>query len=233
MARFSRLDVLARMVGTGLVPVVSETDPAVAIRVTRALAAGGVSTVELTNRGEGAVDVFRELAAVCADELPDLALGVGSISDAGTAALYLSLGAAFVVGPVLDADTAKVCNRRKVAYSPGCGSATEIAQAEELGCEIVKVFPGDAVGGPGFVRAVRGPSPWTWLMPTGGVDVDEASLQEWFEAGVAAVGIGSKLISKDLVDAQDWDGLTDRVRQTLEIIARHNPRAGVEMPVQR
>lgn len=223
MSRFTRLEVLDRILRTGLVPVLSGQGAEVATKVAQAVAAGGATTLEYTNRGDGALDVLRDLLRYCDRELPDLAVGVGSVSDAATAAACLNMGAAFVVGHVVDTDTARVCNRRKVAYMPGCGSATEIAYAEELGCEIVKVFPGDSVGGPGFVRSVLGPSPWSSLMPTGGVDASEESLGEWFGAGVVAVGIGSKLISKDLVDREDWEGLSVTVRDTLETIARHNP----------
>jgi 2-dehydro-3-deoxyphosphogluconate aldolase / (4S)-4-hydroxy-2-oxoglutarate aldolase len=107
-----------------------------------------------------------------------------------------------------------------VAYVPGCATVTEIGLAEESGCEIVKLFPGDAVGGPGFVKALRGPSPWTRTMPTGGVEPTEESLGAWFDAGAACVGMGSKLITKELVEARDFEGLTVKVRQKLELVAR-------------
>jgi 2-dehydro-3-deoxyphosphogluconate aldolase/(4S)-4-hydroxy-2-oxoglutarate aldolase len=184
------------------------------------LHAGGAEGVEFTNRGDGAVDVFRELIAACRHELPDLAVGVGSVSDAPTAALYVNLGADFVVGPTLDPATARLCNGRKVAYLPGCATPSEIEQAEELGCELVKLLPGAAAGGPGFVEAVRGPRPWTWLVPTGGVEPTEESMRAWFEAGVAAVGIGSKLVRADLVEAKAWDELSELVRAALEHVAR-------------
>ena len=148
----------------------------------------------------------------------DIIMGVGSICDAPTAALYIANGANFVVGPLLNEEVARLCNRRKIAYSPGCGSVSEIGQAEELGVEIVKVFPGSEVGGPAFVKSVLGPCPWTRIMPTGGVDATRESLAAWFEAGVAAVGAGSKLITKELVAAKDWDGLADKVRQSVDWI---------------
>ena len=148
----------------------------------------------------------------------DVILGVGSIADAPTAALYIANGANFVVGPLLNPEVARLCNRRKIPYAPGCGSVTEIAQAEELGVEIVKVFPGSEVGGPAFVKSVLGPCPWTRIMPTGGVDATRESLDAWFKAGVSAVGAGSKLITKELVDAKDWDGLTAKVRQSVDWI---------------
>jgi len=220
MARFSRLLVLNTMIETGLVPVFHHDDVATAEAIVNALARGGTRLVEFTNRGDHAVEVFSSLERLCRDEYPDVILGVGSVVDPVTAGMYVNAGANFVVGPTLNAEVAKLCNRRKVAYSPGCATASEISAAEELGAEIVKIFPGGLIGGPAFVKAIKGPMPWTLLMPTGGVDVTEESLRGWFEAGVACVGIGSKLISSDLVDDGDWGTLQRRVADVLETIAR-------------
>jgi len=145
-------------------------------------------------------------------------LGVGSIVDAPTAALYIASGANFVVGPLLNPEVGRLCNRRKIPYSPGCGSASEIAAAEELGVEIVKMFPGSEVGGPSFVKGMLGPCPWTSIMPTGGVDATRESLQAWFDAGVACVGIGSKLLTKELLATGNWGTLTDKVRGVVDTI---------------
>lgn len=215
MARFDRLTVLNSILDLGLVPVFYDGDVETAKQIVAACAQGGSRVVEFTNRGDFAPQVFLELAQYFAQADAGLILGVGSVVDAPTAALYISYGANFVVGPVLNPEIARLCNRRKIAYSPGCGSATEIAQAEELGVEIVKVFPGSAVGGPGFARAVLGPSPWTRIMPTGGVDATRESIEAWFGAGVACVGIGSKLIRKDLVVSGDFDAIARRVAQVL------------------
>ncbi|MFP4635890.1 MAG: bifunctional 4-hydroxy-2-oxoglutarate aldolase/2-dehydro-3-deoxy-phosphogluconate aldolase [Nitriliruptoraceae bacterium] len=224
MARATRMQALRTILTTGVVPLFHHDDPQVASRALRAVAEGGGQVLEFTNRGDGAHETFAHLCRYVREELPGFVLGVGSIRDAATAALYLNLGADFVVGPVLDEEVAAVCNRRKVAYLPGCGTASEVARAEQLGCEIVKVFPGDAAGGPDFVKAVLGPSPWSHLMPTGGVDITEESLRGWFDAGVAAVGIGSKLIGKELLAEADWSTLTERVRAVHEIVARLNQR---------
>ena len=218
MARFMRLKVLNTMLETGMVPVFYNADIDVARKVAAACAAGGCRLLEFTNRGDHAWEVFTELERYCARELPEMILGAGSVVDPGTAALYINCGASFVVGPILNPEVARVCNRRKIPYSPGCGSASEISQAEELGCEIVKVFPGGEVGGPKFVKAIKGPCPWVSIMPTGGVDSTETSLKAWFNAGVACVGMGSNLITNELLKAGDYDGIAAKVRDTLALI---------------
>ena len=176
---------------------------------------GGAKVIEFTNRGDFAYQVFNELSQYVREAYPDLILGVGSVIDAPTAAMYIASGADFIVSPILNPETARLCNRRKIAYMPGCGSVSEISQAEELGVEIVKVFPGGAVGGPGFVKAVMGPCPWTRIMPTGGVDATRENIETWFKAGAACVGMGSKLIVKDLVAAGDFEAISQKVTQVL------------------
>jgi 2-dehydro-3-deoxyphosphogluconate aldolase/(4S)-4-hydroxy-2-oxoglutarate aldolase len=215
MASFFRLEVLNAMVETGLIPVFYHKDVEVAKKVVEACAAGGARTVEFTNRGDFAPQVFSELAQHLAKTNPAVILGAGSIVDAPTAALFIASGANFVVGPNLNPEVAHLCNRRKIAYSPGCGSASEIAEAEELGVEIVKVFPGDSVGGPQFVKSILGPCPWTRMMPTGGVDATQESVTAWFKAGVAVVGIGGNLIRKELIQAGDYAAISARVSQVL------------------
>ena len=215
MAQHDRMTVLNAMFGVGVVPVFYNADPKTAISVIEACAEGGARVVEFTNRGDLAYKVFTEaIEHIIANDL-DIILGVGSIVDAPTAGLYISSGANFVVGPLLNPEVARVCNRRKIAYAPGCGSVSEIGQAEELGVEIVKVFPGSEVGGPAFVKSVLGPCPWTRIMPTGGVDASRESLEAWFGAGVACVGIGSKLVTKELLAAGDFKTLAANVGQVV------------------
>ena len=213
-----RLSVLTALIDQGVVPVFNHFDVEVCEQVVRACAAGGARSFEFTNRGEFAADVFLQLSRRLAGE--DVILGAGSVVDAPTAGLYIAAGARFVVGPGLNADVAKVCNRRKVAYLPGCATPTEIGVAEELGCEIVKLFPGEAAGGPAFVKAVLGPMPWSRIMPTGGVEPTEASLKAWFDAGVVAVGMGGGLVPGTLVEAGDWSGLTAHVAEAVALARR-------------
>lgn len=218
VARHSKLKTLNTIHDVGVVPVFYHADIGKARKIAESCVAGGITVLEFTNRGDHAWEVFTELERYCASELPDAILGAGSIADAGTASMYIASGASFIVGPVTNPDVAKVCNRRKIPYVPGCGTATEIGYAEELGADIVKIFPGSAVGGPGFVKDVLAPMPWSSIMPTGGVDITEDSLRPWFEAGVCGVGMGSKLVSADVVANEEWDKLADRSRNVVELI---------------
>lgn len=223
MARFSRIQVASEMESSGLVPLFYNEDPELCKQVLKACYRGGARLLEFTNRGDLAHEVFGELNKFAARELPEMILGIGSVTDAGTASLYIQLGANFVVTPVLREDIGKVCNRRKILWSPGCGSLTEIATAEELGAEIIKIFPGNQLG-PGFVKAVKAPCPWTSIMPTGGVTATEENLGAWFKAGVTCVGMGSKLITKEFLADRDFDKLENHVKNTLALIAKiRNP----------
>lgn len=217
MTKFTRIEVAQIMHHTGLVPLFYHPDYEVASKVLEACYDGGARVLEFTSRGDFAHEVFNKLSKFVAAELPEMALGVGSVTDAASASLYMQMGAAFVVTPVLREDIARVCNRRKVLWSPGCGSLSEIARAEELGCELVKLFPGGTYG-PGFVKAIRGPQPWTNIMPTGGVEPTEASLKAWMDAGAFCVGMGSKLITKELVKAEQYTQIQQHVTQALNLI---------------
>lgn len=217
MSRFSRIEVANVMKDTGLVPLFFHSDIEVAKSVTKACYDGGARLLEFTSRGDFAHEVFGELSKYCNEELPEMVLGVGSVTDAASASLYMALGANFIVTPVLREDIAIVCNRRKVMWSPGCGSLTEICRAEELGCEVVKLFPG-GIYGPSFIKAIRGPQPWTSVMPTGGVSPTEDNLKGWFDAGATCVGMGSKLITKDMVNSGDYSGIQSNCEKALMII---------------
>lgn len=213
-----RLSVLTALQAQGICPVFYHSDPETALNVIRACARGGAPVIEFTNRGDFAVDLFGEIARELGRTDPDIVLGIGSVLDAGTAAMFLNRAARFVVSPALVPEVAQVCNRRMVAYFPGCGSVTDISNAHALGCEIVKLFPGASVGGPDFVKAVLGPMPWTKIMPTGGVDPDPASIAKWFSAGIVAAGMGSKLITDAAVRDGDWAGIEASVRDAVEAV---------------
>lgn len=219
MAQFSRIEVAQVMKESGMVPLFYHPDIELGKKVLKACYDGGARLMEFTARGDFAFEVFSELNKYAIKELPGMIMGVGSITDAAAASMFMQMGANFIVTPSLREDIAIVCNRRKVLWSPGCGSLTEINKAEELGCEIVKLFPG-ALYGPGFVKGIKGPQPWTSVMPTGGVSTDEENLKGWFDAGVTCVGMGSKLISKEVLAKKDFKGLENTVRETLAKIKK-------------
>jgi len=217
MAQFSRIEVATVMAETGLVPLFYHDDIEESKKVLKACYDGGARLLEFTNRGDFAHEIFSELNKYALKNLPGMILGVGSVTDAGAASLYMQLGANFVVTPVLREDIALVCNRKKILWSPGCGSLTEIARAEELGCEIVKLFPG-GIYGPDFVKAIKGPCKWTSIMPTGGVSPTQESLEKWFKAGVTCVGMGSKLIAKNNNGEYNLNNIKILVKKSLDII---------------
>ena len=219
MAKYSRIQVALTMKENGMVPVFFHKNIDVCKKVLKACYDGGARVFEFTNRGDRAHIVFQELIIWAEKETPDMILGVGSIVDAGTTSLYIQLGANFIVSPILNDDMAKVCNRRKIAWSPGCGSLSEISKAEELGAEVVKIFPGSQVGGPSFVKAVLGPCPWSSIMPTGGVTPDVENLTAWVKAGVHCVGMGSQLMIKDSTGNFNYKAIEQKTREALSIIA--------------
>lgn len=218
MAQYSRIEVAQTMEHTGLVPLFFHPDLAIGKQVLKACYDGGARLMEFTSRGDFAFEVFSTLQKYAIAELPGMIMGVGSITDAAAASLYMQLGANFIVTPVLREDIALVCNRRKVLWSPGCGSLTEIAKAEELGCEIVKLFPG-GIYGPDFVKAIKGPCKWTRIMPTGGVSPTKENLTSWFNAGVSCVGMGSKLMVKKPDGNFDFDRIEELTKMSLKIIS--------------
>lgn len=218
MAAFTKIQVLQTIQQTGMVPVFYHSDAEVARQVLKACYEGGVRAFEFTNRGDFASEVFIDLMKFSRRECPEMILGIGSVIDAPTAALYLQYGANFVVGPYLNAEVARLCNRHLVPYTPGCGSVTEIGEAQELGCDLVKIFPAGNVGGPSFVKNIKAPLPWSMIMATGAVEPTEENLTAWMKAGITCVGMGSKLFPKDRIAAQDWNYITEKCRFALDII---------------
>jgi 2-dehydro-3-deoxyphosphogluconate aldolase/(4S)-4-hydroxy-2-oxoglutarate aldolase len=224
MAKFTSIKVYNTIIEQGLVPVFYNGDFEISKNIVNAIVNGGGKIVEFTNRGDFAYQIFTKLVQFFDQKEPELIFGVGSVIDPYTASLYINNGANFIVGPVLNPKIAKICNRRRIPYSPGCGTPSEISYAEELGCEIIKIFPAGTLGGPNFVKAILAPTPWTKIMPTGGVDITEESINAWFSAGVVAVGIGSKLITKELIATKNWDGIAKNVSNTLDLIKKATKR---------
>lgn len=219
MAKFKRLDVYQVMIKTGIVPVFYHKDIEVSKQVVKACYDGGVRAFEFTNRGDFAQEIFEELVKWGSKECPEMILGIGSIVDPATAAMYLQLGANFIVGPLLNPDIFKVTNRRQVAYIPGCATASEVGLAQELGAEVVKVFPGDVVG-PAFIKGIKAPMPWSNVMVTGGVAPTEENLSKWFAAGATCVGMGSNMFPKDVVEARDWAKITELCKGAFAALAK-------------
>lgn len=219
MARFSRIEVALKMKETGIVPVFYSGDAQLCKQVVKACYNGGIRVFEFTNRGDFASLIFAEVNKWAIDECPEMIMGVGSVIDAGTTSMYIALGANFIVSPLINEGMASVCNKRKVSWSPGCGSVTEISRAHELGAEVVKIFPGQQVGGPDFVKAVLGPMPWSSIMPTGSLP-DEENLTRWFRAGVHCVGMGSQLFPSEILKKKDFDYIAAKCQEALEIIRK-------------
>ncbi|MFI3270122.1 MAG: bifunctional 4-hydroxy-2-oxoglutarate aldolase/2-dehydro-3-deoxy-phosphogluconate aldolase [Rikenellaceae bacterium] len=220
MARFSKTKVMAAIAATGIVPVFYHKDAEIAKSVLKACYDGGIRVFEFTNRGDFASEVFIQLIKFAERECPEMILGIGSIVDAPTAALYMQYGANFIVGPYLNAEVAKVCNRHLVPYTPGCGSVTELGYAQELGCDLTKVFPAGNVGGPSFVKNVMAPLPWSNIMATGAVEPTEENLTAWFKAGAYCVGMGSQLFPAAVLKAGDWTKVTEMCTLALSIAAK-------------
>ncbi len=219
MARFDSIQVMNKIAATRMVPVFYHSDIETARKVVKACYDGGVRAFEFTNRGDFAHEVFEAVVKSAAVECPDMAIGVGSIVDAPTASLYMQSGACFVVGPLFNPEVARVCNRRCVPYTPGCGSISEVGFAQEAGCTLCKVFPGDVLS-PKFVKGLLAPMPWSKLMVTGGVEPTEENLTGWFKAGVFCVGMGSKLFPKEDIASGNWNGISAKCREALAVIAR-------------
>ncbi|MGB9747533.1 MAG: bifunctional 4-hydroxy-2-oxoglutarate aldolase/2-dehydro-3-deoxy-phosphogluconate aldolase [Bacteroidales bacterium] len=221
MADFPRIQVYQKMLETGIIPIFYHPDVETCKAVIKTCFDAGLRVFEFTNRGDHAHELFSELHRYVVKELPGMILGTGSVIDAQTAVLYIQLGSNFIVSPLLDESTARVCNRRKVAWIPGTGSVTEISRAEELGAEIIKIFPGGAVGGPKFISAVRGPMPWVSLMPTSGVEPTEESIKTWFQNGAVCIGIGTQLFTKEIIEKHHWSHLKENIIRTIEIVKKY------------
>jgi 2-dehydro-3-deoxyphosphogluconate aldolase/(4S)-4-hydroxy-2-oxoglutarate aldolase len=211
MARYDRLTVYNTRVKAGLIPLFYEPNVETACKIAEACAAGGAPVLEFTNRGEKALPVFIELNIFIQKANLPVILGVGSVVDAPTAALFIAYGANFVVGPVFNPEISRLCHRRKIAYIPGCATASEISNAEEAGAEIVKIHPASNLGGPAFLKALLAPMPWSKIMASGGVEPVREDVQAWFKAGAACVGMGGSLMHKEWISSGNYDAIRDTV----------------------
>ena len=220
MPRFNKLQTLNYISENKVVPVFYNSDVDTSINVMKSLHKGGIKILEFTNLGDFALEVFNELEKYCQKNLPDMILGAGSISDETMANMYISSGSNFIVGPLTNENVAVACNRKKIPYMPGCLTPSEISKAEELGCDVVKVFPADSVDGASFIKSVLAPMPWSWIMPTGGVDMEEEGLKNWLSSGVFSVGMGSKLFTNEIIQNKDWGLLESQCKKLVETINR-------------
>jgi len=209
-----RHEVIEEALRVGLVPVFYYGEVEVAVGVARACVEGGARLIEFTNRGDRAIHVFNELSKRLEDDMPEVILGAGTVVDPPTAALYINSGANFIVGPSFSPEVARLCNRRKVLYVPGCQTPTEISEAEEMGAEIIKLFPASVLG-PDFVRDLRGPSPQTLLMPSGGIALNEEDVSKWVKAGAVALNMGSALIRRDLMAEHRYGEIRENVERCI------------------
>lgn len=216
----TRLDTAIMMRETGVVPLYYNPDPEICKNVIRACYEGGLKIFEFTNRGDFAHEVFGTLVKWAEEALPDLVLGVGSVVDAPTASLYIQSGASFIVSPLLNEEMARVCNRRKVLWMPGCATVSEISKAEELGAEVVKIYPASMLGGPAFIKAIKGPCPWSQVMPSGGVSPTIENLKSWFDAGAFCVGMGSKLVTAEIIRENNYHLLQEKAAEVVEIVKK-------------
>ncbi len=201
----------------GILPLYFYKDTIVSVEVLRALYAAGIRAVEYTNRGEAALTNFREMRKVCDAELKGMYLGIGTIKNGPMAQQFIDEGTDYIICPGLVESVAAVADKNNMLWVPGCMTPSEIIQAETLGAKMIKLFPGNILG-PGFLSAIREIFPGLLFMPTGGVELDKENISGWFKAGVCAVGMGSKLITKALLEAKDYTQITSATKQVLEII---------------
>ncbi len=200
-----------------LLPLFYHSDATACIEITKALYAAGIRAIEFTNRGEAALNNFKALVAERNNNMQDLLLAIGTIRTAEQADKFIEAGADFLISPVFDAAVCDAAYINKILWVPGCMTPTEIHVAESAGCKLIKLFPGNVLG-PAFVSGIKELFPAIDFMPTGGVEVNKENLQAWFDAGVCVVGMGSKLISKHLMEEKDYTTITRLTKEALEII---------------
>jgi 2-dehydro-3-deoxyphosphogluconate aldolase / (4S)-4-hydroxy-2-oxoglutarate aldolase len=219
MPTLARHDIAAALSRQKILPLFNCGDVATGTRVLESLHAGGIRFVEFTNRATGALDVFRGLVAEATRTFPDMVLGAGTIIDVAQANGFHEAGAAFLVAPNLDEEVGGYCMQHGLFWCPGTGTVTEMIRAHRLGASVIKVFPADTLGGPAFIKGVRGPCGWLKLMPSGGVTLDESNLRAWFAAGVHCVGMGSHLVDAKTLAEGRYAELAERTRSLVAMLA--------------
>ena len=212
-----RTEIISVIQEQGLMPLYFHASAETSIEVIKALYNGGCRVVEYTNRGKEALENFTTLKKICDEELPGIYLGAGTIKDESAANAFINAGADFLVSPGLAEDVFDATYSDKVLWIPGCMTITEIMKAEQFGIQLIKLFPGNLLG-PAFVQAIKEIFPSLLFMPTGGVDLEKENLQAWFKAGVCAVGMGSKLITKDILEKKDYQQISARSKEALDMI---------------
>jgi len=220
MSRLTRSHVNQQIEEHAFIPLFNPSDAELTKSVLQAAYSGGVRVFELTNRADNALSIFKEIIPFVQQNLPELIIGAGTIMDEESAKAFYEAGAAFVISPILSKEVASYCEKNQICWIPGAATLTEIVNAHNLGADIVKIFPANYLGGPGFVEAIKAPCPWLRLMPTGGVDRSEENLRAWFKADVRCVGIGSQLFRKELLANNDFSTLEQDTRQVVEIIRK-------------
>jgi 2-dehydro-3-deoxyphosphogluconate aldolase/(4S)-4-hydroxy-2-oxoglutarate aldolase len=203
----------------GVLPLYFHEDAGVSIEVLKALHEAGIRVIEYTNRGDNALINFKKLKEECAVNYKDMCLGVGTIKSADAAIAFINAGADFLISPCWDDEILAACNEKNYLWIPGCMTSTEIANAEAKGITMVKLFPGSLLG-PSYVSALKEVFSGMEFMPTGGVSLNKKNLEEWFMSGVVAVGMGSKLISKDMLASKEYNKITELAKQAIDIIVQ-------------
>ena len=210
-------EILKCIPGQGILPLYFYEDPEVSIEVLKALYNAGIRIIEYTNRGEAALSNFKKMREVCDTELKGMYLGIGTIKNGEMAQTFIDAGADFIICPGLVEEVAKVADENKVLWIPGCMTPTEIIRAESLGAKMIKLFPGNILE-PEFMNAIKALFPDLLFMPTGGVNLDKENIEAWLKAGVCAVGMGSKLISKELLEQKDYAKIEELAKEALSLI---------------
>jgi 2-dehydro-3-deoxyphosphogluconate aldolase / (4S)-4-hydroxy-2-oxoglutarate aldolase len=217
---FTKIEIFNEIKRTRIVPLFTHDDPTLAVEVLKAAYEGGIKVFEFTNRRKNSFEVFETLVK-SRSQYPGLMLGIGTILDPDTTLRFIDAGADFIISPILKTSMAEVCHRYNKHWMPGCATLTEIVTARDFGAEVIKVFPGSVLG-PGFVSSIMPVVPGLNLMITGGVEPSEENLSAWFKAGAMAVGMGSQLFTKEILEKRDWAQLKKKCSEALSIAAKQS-----------